>query len=153
MSSRLFLNIREDKGLAYAVDSSLSFLQDTGAMVIYAGVDPRRAPEAMQAILDELKRLRDEPIPVEELHKAKEYLKGRLVLGLEDSYSRAAWIAYQVLFMDTIKSVEEVLAAYDAITAADVQAVAQKIVNPTAYTLAAVGPFGQDKALSQLIAG
>lgn len=151
MSSRLFLNIREDKGLAYAVDSSLSLLQDTGTVVIYAGVDPRRAPEALQAILDELERLRDEPISAEELNKAKEYLKGRLVLGLEDSYSRAAWVAYQALLMDTIKSPEAVLAAYDAVTAAEVRALAQKIVNPSAYSLAAVGPFGQGKALAQLI--
>jgi predicted Zn-dependent peptidase len=151
MSSRLFLNIREDKGLAYAVDSSLSLLQDTGTVVIYAGVDPGRAPEALRAILDELERLRDEPISAKELNKAKEYLKGRLVLGLEDSYSRAAWVAYQALLMDTIKSPEAVLAAYDAVTAAEVRALAQKIVDPSAYSLAAVGPFGQGEALAQLI--
>jgi predicted Zn-dependent peptidase len=153
MSSRLFLKIREDKGLAYAVDSGLSFLQDTGLMVIYAGVDSQRAPETLQVILEELERLRNETVPAKELHKAKEYLKGRLVLGLEDSYSRAAWVAYQALFMDTIKSPEAVLAAYDAVTAADVQAMAHRIINPSAYNLAAVGPFGQGEKLVQLIAG
>ena len=152
MSSRLFLNIREDKGLAYAVDSGLSFLQDTGSLVVYAGVDPRRAPEALQAILEELARLREEPVPPEELRKAKEYLKGRLVLGLEDSFSRAAWTAYQALFMDTIKSPDDVLASYEAVTIEDVQTLAQKIVNPSVYNLAAVGPFGQGEAMSQLIA-
>ena len=151
MSSRLFLNIREDKGLAYAVDSSLNLLQDTGTLVIYAGIDPKRAPEALQAILGELEHLRDEPVSPQELQKVKEYLKGRMVLGLEDSYSQAAWVAYQALFMEKIKSVEEVLAAYEAVTVADVQALAQKIINPTAYTLAAVGPFGQGEALLRLI--
>jgi len=151
MSSRLFLNIREDKGLAYAVDSGLNFLQDTGSLVVYAGVDPRRAPEALGAILEELERLHEDPVPIEELRKAKEYLKGRLVLGLEDSFSRAAWIAYQALFMDHIKSSDDVLAAYDAVTIADVQRLAQEIINPTRYNLAAVGPFGQGEALAQLI--
>jgi predicted Zn-dependent peptidase len=153
MSSRLFLNIREDKGLAYAVDSSLSLLQDTGALTIYAGVDPERAPEALEAVLAELDRLRTEPVPPAELHKVKEYLKGRLVLGLEDSFSQAAWVAYQALFMDDIKTPAEVLQAYDAVTAGDVLAIAQKIINPAAYNLAVVGPFGQGEALGQLIGG
>ncbi len=151
MSSRLFLNIREEKGLAYAVDSSLNLLQDTGALSIYAGVDPERAPEALQAILDELDRLRAEPIPPAELRKVKEYLKGRLVLGLEDSFSRAAWVAYQALFMDEIKAPEEVLQIYDAITADEVLAVAQQVLNPAVYNLAVVGPFGQGEALGRLI--
>lgn len=153
MSSRLFLNIREERGLAYAVDSGLNFLQDTGSLAIYAGVDPDRAPEALQAILAELAHLRDEPVPPAELRKAKEYLKGRLVLGLEDSYSRAAWVAYQALFLDRIRTPEEILEIYDAITAADVQAVAQKVLRPTAYNLAAVGPFEQAEDLSRLIVG
>src|SRR5262245_4803412 len=74
MSSRLFLNIREERGLAYAVDSGLHFLQDTGSLMVYAGVDPERAPEALQAVLDELARLGDEIVPPAELRKAKEYL-------------------------------------------------------------------------------
>ena len=151
MSSRLFLNIREERGLAYAVDSGLNWLQDTGSLVVYAGVDPERAPEALGAILDELAQLRTELAPAAELRKAKEYLKGRLILGLEDSFSRAAWIAYQALYMERIKTPAEVLAAYEAVTAADVQAVAQRLLRPAEYTLAAVGPFGQGDRLGQLI--
>ncbi len=151
MSSRLFLNIREERGLAYTVDSSLNLLQDTGSLVIYAGVDPERVEEALQAVLDELDRLRSEPAPEKELHKAKEYLKGRLVLGLEDSFSQASWVAYQALFMDEIKSPAQILQIYDAVTAADVLAVAQKVLVPTAYNLAVVGPFDQGDALGRLI--
>lgn len=151
MSSRLFLNIREEKGLAYAVDSGLNYLQDTGSLVIYAGVDPKRAPKALQAILDELEEIRTRPVPPQELRKAKEYIKGRLVLGLEDSFSRTAWVAYQSLFMDAVKTPSEVMAAYDAVTAKDVQAMAQKIIRPSRYNLAAVGPFGQGTELVQLI--
>ena len=75
------------------------------------------------------------------------------MLGLEDSYSQAAWVAYQALFLDTIKTPEEVLRAYDAVTAADVQTLARKIFRPTACNLAAVGPFGDGHQLGQLIAG
>jgi predicted Zn-dependent peptidase len=153
MSSRLFLNIREERGLAYAVDSSLNLLQDTGSLVIYAGVDPDRAEEALQAILAELERLRMEPVPPAELHKVKEYLKGRLILGLEDSFSQAAWVAYQALFMDDIKSVAQVLQAYDAVSADDVLAVAQSVLAPSLYNFAAVGPFAQGEPLGQFIGG
>jgi predicted Zn-dependent peptidase len=153
MSSRLFLSIREEKGLAYSVDSGLSLLQDTGSLVIYAGVPPRRASEALAAILAELARLRTDPVPEEELRKSKEYLKGRLALGLEDSFNQAAWVAYQTLFMDQVKTPEEVLQAYEAVTAADIQAVAQRIIQPARYNLAAVGPFEQGEALVELVTG
>lgn len=153
MSSRLFLNIREQLGLAYAVDSGISLLHDTGTLAIYAGVDPSRAVEALQAILDELARLRDEPVAEAELRRAKEYLKGRLALGLEDSFSQTAWVASQALLMERIKMPTEVLQTYDAVTTADVQAIARKIINPTAYNLAAVGPFEDNHQLGRLLGG
>ncbi|MDX1522476.1 MAG: insulinase family protein, partial [Anaerolineae bacterium] len=90
-------------------------------------------------------------VPAQELGKAKEFLKGRLVLSLENSFNWANWVAYHALFFDTIKTPEEVLSAYEAVTAADIQAVAQSIIRPTAYNLAAVGPFGSGKALGQLM--
>ncbi len=151
MSSRLFQNIREELGLTYAIDSGLNLLQDTGALTVYAGVDPERATEALQAILAELDSLRQTPVPADELGRAKEYLKGRMVLGLEDSYSRAAWVAYQALFLDEIKTPEEVLDAYSAITAEDVLAVAQQVLQPQRYTLAAIGPFDSNNHLASLI--
>lgn len=153
MSSRLFLNIREERGLAYAVDSGLNLLQDTGDLVIYAGVDPDRAEEALQAILSELERLCQEPVPAPELRKAKEYIKGRLVLGLEDSFSQASWVAYQALFLEQVKTPAEVLQAYDEVTAEDVISVAQNLLKPSLYNLAAVGPFGSGEALGRLVSG
>ncbi|MDX1520268.1 MAG: pitrilysin family protein, partial [Anaerolineae bacterium] len=143
MSSRLYLNIRETRSLAYVVESGINFLDDTGSLVVYAGVDSKRATEALQAILAELDRLRDEPVPAEELHKAKEYIKGRLVLGLEDSFSQAAWFASQALLFDTIKTPAEVLQAYEAVTVEEVQAVAQRVVVPSSYNFVAIGPFGE----------
>ncbi|MCB0162884.1 MAG: insulinase family protein [Anaerolineae bacterium] len=151
MSSRLFLSIREEKGLAYAVDSGLNLLQDTGSLTIYAGVDPRRAGEALQAILVELKRLGDDPVPAKELRKAKEYVKGRMVLGLEDTYSQAAWVAYQALYQNEIKSPEEVLAAYEAVTGDAISALVEQLIAPGHYSLAAIGPFGRGESLIRLI--
>jgi len=150
MSSRLFQTIREEKGLAYAVDSSLTMLHDTGSLVIYAGVDPDRAVETVQTIQQELDRLCQEPISEAELRKTKEYVKGRLILGLEDSYSQAAWVAYQAIFKDSIKTPQDVLEAYEAVTATDLQVIAQQIFRPDYQKLAAVGPFGRGEDLIRL---
>lgn len=151
MSSRLFLEIREKRGLAYAVSSSLSMLQDAGSLVIYAGVDPDRAAEALQAVLEELDRLAETPVPAAELNKAREYIKGRLVLGLEDSFSQAAWYGQQTLLQPEVLSLEQVLAAYDAVTAEDVQRVAQTLLRREGYVLSAVGPFGEGEELVRLV--
>jgi predicted Zn-dependent peptidase len=151
MSSRLFLEVREAQGLAYAVDSTLSMLAETGLIVIYAGVDPNRAPQATRSILNELNRLRREPVPDDELNKAREYIKGRLVLGLEDSGAVSAWYGRQALLLDHMLSPDEVLAAYDAVTAHDVQRVAQTLFTANGVYLAAVGPFGDGVDLGSLL--
>ncbi|RME69582.1 MAG: insulinase family protein [Chloroflexi bacterium] len=152
MSSRLFQSIREERGLAYAIDSHLTFLSDTGALEIYAGVDPDRAAETVQIILDELKRLVDEPVPEAELNRFREYLKGRLVLSLEDTFNQASWVAYQAMFLDDIRTPEQVLSAYDAVTPEAVQSLARQILRSNRLNLAAVGPFSNPDALTRLVA-
>ncbi len=151
MSSRLFLEVREAQGLAYAVDSALSMLAETGLLVVYAGVEPKRAPHAVRAVLAELSRLRKEPVPEVELAKAREYLKGRLVLGLEDSGAVSAWYGRQTLLLDEILTPDEVLAAYDAITAEDVQRLAQALFTGNQVCMAAVGPFSEGNELGELL--
>jgi predicted Zn-dependent peptidase len=151
MSSRLFLEVREAQGLAYAVDSSLSMLDEAGLLVVYAGVDSGRAPQAIRAVLSELDRLRQEPVPQAELSKAREYVKGRLVLGLEDSGAVSAWYGRQALLLDEILTLDDVLAAYDTVTAEDVQRVAQALFTGDGLHLAAVGPFGDGGELGALL--
>ena len=151
MSSRLFLEVREAQGLAYAVDSSLSMLDEAGLLVVYAGVDSERAPQAVRAVLAELDRLRQEPVPEAELHKAREYVKGRLVLGLEDSGAVSAWCGRQALLLDEILTPDDVLTAYDAVTVEDVQRVAQSLFTGDQLDLAAVGPFGDGGDLGTLL--
>lgn len=148
MSSRLFRQVREALGLAYAVDSTLTMLDETGLLVIYAGVDSERAPEAIRAVLVELDRLRQDPVPEAELRKAREYVKGRLVLGLEDSSAVSAWYGRQALLLDQILNQDEVLAAYDAVRAEDVQRLAQTLFSGNRLCMAAIGPFGEGSELA-----
>ncbi len=151
MSSRLFLEVREAQGLAYAVDSSLSMLDETGLLVVYAGVEAERTPQAICAVLAELNRLRQEPVPEAELHKAREYVKGRLVLGLEDSGAVSAWYGQQALLLDEILNLDDVLAAYDAVTDEDIQRLAQTLFIDDQLQLAAIGPFGNGNELGALL--
>jgi predicted Zn-dependent peptidase len=151
MSSRLFLEVREAQGLAYAVDSSLSMLEETGLLVVYMGVDPERAPQAIRSVLAELDRLRQEPVPETELNKAREYVKGRLVLGLEDSGAVSAWYGRQALLLDKMLTPDDVLNAYNAVTAEDVQRLAQTLFADDQLYLAAVGPFGDGEGLGALL--
>jgi len=148
MSSRLFLEIREAQGLAYAIDSTLSLLDETGLLVIYAGVDPGRAAHAIRAVLSELSRLRREPVLEVELNKAREYVKGRLVLSLEDSGAVSSWYGRQALLLNEMLTPDDVLAAYDAVSAADIQRLAQTLFTGDEIYMAAVGPFGDGVELA-----
>ncbi len=145
MSSRLFLEVRERQGLAYSVYSYTAFLSDSGALVTYAGVDPRQASNALAAILGEWDRLRQEPVGEEELAKAKEFVKGRTLLRLEDSYANAAWVGVQSSLDDRVETVEAVLRQVDEVTPADVQRVAQDVLCGDRLRLAIIGPLPEDE--------
>ncbi len=140
MSSRLFLELREKRALAYDVHSYISNYQDAGHLVIYAGVAPTRAKEAVQAALAEVARLRAEPVAEAELMRVRDFVKGRIELRLEHSRGVSSWLAGQELFLDRIRSVEELVAIIDGISAADIQRVAQEYLRPELAYLAAVGP-------------
>lgn len=141
MSSRLFLEVREKRGLAYSVHSYIEHLADSGALGIYAGVDPERLEPALQAILGELDRVHKEPVPSPELEKAREFVKGRLLLQMEDSLSVASWHGRQEVLDNQILSVEEVLTGLDAVTAQDIQRLAEGLFQTPALNLAVVGPY------------
>ena len=143
MSSRLFLEIREKRGLAYDVHSYSSKHRDGGYFATYLGVDPKKAEEAVDAVLQELRAVADHPVPEEELTKACEFTKGRLRLGLESTNSLASWLCQQELLMDELKTVDEVIANYQAVTAADVQRIAQYVLRQP-LQLAVIGPFASD---------
>lgn len=141
MGSRLFQEIRERRGLAYSVDASSSHLQDTGAFVVYAGVPPEKADEALSAIMEQLDRIRRRAVTQAELERAKEYTKGHLILGLETPAANAGWFGSQVVQGVDVMTPEQWIAALDAVTADDVRRVARKLFDGAAPQLALVGPF------------
>ena len=138
MSSRLFLSVREARGLAYDVSSGLVDYADAGALEISAGVDPDKLPEAIEAILAELARLRDEPVGTEELAKAKRYLSGGLELRMDETRHVASWIGGQEALHDRVLTVEEALEAIGKVDAAAVRELAQRLFRDEVLRLAAV---------------
>ncbi|HEY4025585.1 MAG TPA: pitrilysin family protein [Candidatus Dormibacteraeota bacterium] len=143
MSCRLFLEIRERRGLAYDVHSYSSKHSDAGYFGVYLGVDPRKAEEAVDAVLKELREVAEQPVPDVELNKAREFTKGRLRLGLESTNSLASWLCQQELLMDEIRTVDEVIARYEAVTVADLQRVAKRVLQQP-MQIAIIGPFASD---------
>lgn len=140
MSSRLFQELREKRALAYDVHSYESNYLDAGHLVIYAGVAPARAAEALGVALGEVARLRDEPVGEAELMRIRDFAKGRIELRLEDTRGVAGWLAGQELFLGRVRTVEELCAIIDSIGPADVQRVARQYLRPELAYVAAVGP-------------
>jgi predicted Zn-dependent peptidase len=143
MSSRLFLEIRERRGLAYDVHSFSTKHSDGGYFAVYLGVDPSKAEEAVDAVLAELRTVAEQPVPEVEFTKAREFTKGRMRLGLEGTNSLASWLCQQELLMDQIRTVDEVIARYQAVTVADVQRMAKRMLAQP-MQLAIIGPFPSD---------
>ena len=150
MSSRLFLNIRERLGLAYDVHSFTQKHRDTGYLGVYLGVDPQRAQKAIEAAVGELRALTESDVDEEELGRAKEFTKGRLRLDLETTNGVAFWLTYQELVMGEVRSVENEIAAVDAVTASDVRRVATEILSRP-LQLAVIGPFAKSSAFLSAI--
>jgi len=143
MSSRLFLNIRERLGIAYDVHSFMQKHRDTGYVAVYLGVDPRKAVDAVQAVMGELHRLCDEEVAADELERAKEFTKGRLRLELETTNGVAFWLTYQELLLGEINTIAQELALVDAVTVADVQRVAADVLRGP-IQMAVIGPFASE---------
>ena len=150
MSSRLFLNLREEQSLTYDVNSSTSYYRDCGSLVVYCGVEPRKSREAAGAVISELEAMHQEA-PAHEVDKAKEYAKGRLLLGLEDSRGVAAWLASQELLQGWVATPDEAAQNVDAVTGADVARVAQKLCCRENVRLALLGPHRSDKQFLKLL--
>ena len=140
MSSRLFLSVREERGLAYDISSGLVDYADAGAIEISAGVDPAGLPKALEAILVELVKLRDEPVPEHELAKAKAYLSGGLELRMDETRHVASWIGGQEALHERVMTLEEALIEIAGVSSDDVQRVAGDLVVDDGLRLAAVAP-------------
>jgi len=150
MSSRLFNEIREQQGLAYDIHSYADHFADSGAVIIYAGVDPSQVDSALGAIIDQISKLKEQ-ISEAELSKAKEIAKGRLVLGLESSRNVAAWLGAQELLTSRILTTDEVISLVEAITIEDLKRVAQQLLTSEKLNLAIVGPVKEENPLARLL--
>jgi len=150
MSSRLFLEVRDKLGLAYNIHSYLDHFQDSGALTVYAGVEPKNLEIGITAILEQLTLLK-EKISAEELTKAKELSKGRLLLRMEDSRSVAGWVGGQEILNGNIMDVEEVVSIIDAITVDEMRSLAQELLIGDKLRLSVVGPVKSEDNLEKLL--
>jgi predicted Zn-dependent peptidase len=151
MSSRLFQEIREKRGLVYSVFGYFRGFEDIGQGVIYAGTDVDRVEEATTAILEELRKLRDERVSDEELSRNKELRKGRLLMSLEDSRSVASWVGSQEATYGEIKTPEQVMDEIDAVTADQVQDLAREIFRDELLNLVLIGPYADAAPFTELL--
>jgi len=145
MSSRLFLEIREKRGLAYSVGSYTSYLRDTGALVLFAGVPPQKAEDVVSAMMEQLQLLCNETVPPPELVKAKEFTKGRILLRMEDSFANAQWFGQQEVLDQKVLEVDQVIEEIEAVQASDVQRLARQLFSTERLNLAAIGPFADQE--------
>ena len=152
MSSRLFQNLRENLGITYDVQSGLSNYRDCGSLVVSCGTEPSRAVEAVAAIRAELTTLL-ELAPAAEVHKVREYIKGRLLMRMEDSRSVAAWLSSQELLMGEVITPDETANRIDAVMPDDVLRAAERLIDPTALRLAVVGPHDGDAEFQAALSG
>ena len=149
MSSRLFLKLREDLGLVYSIYSENTHLSDTGAFIIYCSTQSPNVQRAISSIKDSLIELRN-GIPDEEMRKAKETIKGRLLLSMEDTRNMAMWYGVQASMGGQSLTVDEVIDCIDAVTGEDLQQVAEHLVFPEHMNVAVVGPLRGVRRLENL---
>ncbi|MBN1258428.1 insulinase family protein [Candidatus Peregrinibacteria bacterium] len=151
MSSRMFLGVRESKGLCYYIRTNTDVYADTGTLSTSAGVDLTRADMAIQAILNEYKRISEEKVSPSELKKAKEFMKGKIILRLEDSEEVSHLMGKQALLYDTIDSVDEIIRKTDAVTADDVLRLSRELFKEENLRLSLIGPFEDESHFENLL--
>lgn len=150
MSSRLFIEVREKRGLAYMVRTASSNYRDVGTAYVQAGLDPARLPEAIKVIKAELQRITAEPVTAKELADAKSSICGRTTLGMEECSAQAEWFAKQFWFSKKIETYEQVLQKIKKVTIADVQNIAKKIFDWDQVRVAAIGTIKKENLIKFL---
>ncbi len=146
MSSRLFINIREKRGLAYYIRAYEDNFLDTGCFFAHAGLNSERLEEAIKAILEEFKKLKEEKVSAAELKKVKEYIKGNLLLDMDDSEEVSSWFGTQAIFDKEIKTPQEKISEIEKVTPEQVQKLAKQLFTKDKLNLTLIGPF-KDKNL------
>jgi predicted Zn-dependent peptidase len=151
MSSRLFQTIREDAGIAYSIYSSNSFFDDTGDLVVSAGLDEDNLQRTLKIIVREMKNLRNKPVPKSELRRACDYVTGQLDLSLENTENQMMWVGEHMLGYGKISKANEVKSRLSKVTTADIQQMAQQFFVPNRLNLALVSPLKSSRGLDKLL--
>jgi predicted Zn-dependent peptidase len=139
MSSRLFQTIREERGMAYSIYSDLSPYRDTGTLCVFAGTSVGKGLEVVDLILEEFRKLKQELLSEEELTRAKDQVKGNILLALESSNARMANLARQEMYFHEFITVEEIITRISEVDAAQVQAMAQQLFDPARIAVTLLG--------------
>lgn len=155
MSSRLFQTIREEQGLAYDIGSYFNSYAETGNFVVSAGIDPAQTEAALRATIEELTRLCETPVSLEELARIKAYIQGSVLLGMEGTHQVASWLGSQESLHSTLLDIDKMVALIEAVTPQDIQRVAQTCFAPQWRRLAIIGPCKprQAERLGKLLQG
>jgi predicted Zn-dependent peptidase len=153
MSSRLFQNVREKRGLAYSVFSGMSAYRDAGNLTIYAGCAADAVEEVIDLSVEELRVLKRTPVPDDELKRAKDHLKGSLMLSLENTASRMSHLARQEIYFDRHFTLDETLAGVQRVTSADIQRVAADLLSNGSLAVTVLGPKAPDLPPARLDLG
>ena len=146
MSSRLFREVRERRGLVYEIGTQIKRFHDTGAFVIYAGCDAGKHSATIQTIFTELARMRRSPVSRTELRRAKDYYAGQLLMGLEDTMEHMLWMGEQAVAVGRIARPDGLLNHLSQVTARDIQRVARQLFQPATMHLVVVGPVAEPEA-------
>jgi predicted Zn-dependent peptidase len=139
MSSRLFQTIREERGMAYSIYSDLSPYRDTGTLLVYAGTSTGKALDVVDLILEEFRKLKESPLPAEELSRARDQLKGNILMGLESSNARMANLARQEMYFHEFMTVDQIIARISEVDAGQVQLMAQRLFDPKRIAVTLLG--------------
>ncbi len=140
MSSRLFQRVREELGLAYAIHTHQSFYHQTGTTGVYVGTHPSTADQAVDAILDELRKLAVEGLTASQLSEAKRQLRGQVTLSLESPAARMYRLATVELYGEPYRTIDQILADIDAVRMGDIAGVAREFFDPERQTVVWLGP-------------
>ena len=152
MSSRLFQTVREERGLAYSIYSELSPFRDTGSLCVYAGTSAQNAEQVIRLTVQEFARLKADPVAAEELQRAKDQVKGNILMSLESSGARMTNLARQEMYFDRFIGVTEVLERIAAVTAEEMRSLAQALFAPEAIAVVLLGNLGSLKIAREHLA-
>jgi len=151
MSSRLFMRLREREGLCYSINAATENYEGTGVLAVQAGLDTARLPQAIKLIRQELIKVITEPIGLEELNKAKEFIKGKITLAMENSSTQAQWAAKQYIFENKLEDTKQFLVRISQLQARELSLAAKEVINFKQANLALIGPFNSAKPWLKLI--